>query len=438
LFRASLTGASALVVRGTSTVVGLASIPFIASYLGVERLGMWLMLTTILGWAAYGDFGVALSLTNALAGADGRQDAAEASELTSSAYFLLAILAAAVGVVFGFAYPHISWARVFNVSTAEAQLEAGPAMLAGMVYVVLRLFLSVSGQIYAALQEGYIYLWWTLIGTVSSLVGLVIAIFLRAPLPTLVGVYFGGLLVGDLLATIYLLVWRHQYLRPTIQSFRWHRVRHLLSRGTAFWLASVSAVLFLQMDLVLVDQLFGAASAATYGTALKLVTLIGAVHTAFIHPLWPSYSEALASGDVGWIQRTFTGSIRFSLLWAVPVSIAYLALGTSTVSALVHSQVQTVGIGLILVLLLSELINVVARCISTLLNGLGTLRSQIAFVPIGAIVNLGLSLIFARIVGPAGVALATAVCLLVFWVGVMGFDARTQVARLSRRLVLQT
>jgi hypothetical protein len=89
---------------------------------------------------------------------------------------------------------------------------------------------------------------------------------------------------------------------------------------------------------------------------------------------------------------------------------------------------QSVPFLIIIAITLTEIANAVSRCISTLLNGLGRLRSQVMFVPVGIVVNVGLSLVLAQWVGPAGVAFATCFCLIVFWIGIMGRDAARSLA----------
>ena len=422
LFRAGLTGVTTLAVRGATSLVALAAIPLLAGYLGNEGLGVWLLVATLLAWGGVADLGLTLSLTNAVATADGAKDHRAAAEAVSSVFFSLAALSAVVIVGAWLLQPVVPWDRVFNVSGDQARADVASVALVGMLFFAVRLLVGISGSVFAAYQEGYIYLLWTALGNFLGLCGLFAAVALHASLPVLVAVYYGGLLVGDIAADLHLMGKRRPYLRPRLTAVRIPAAVRLLRKGVAFWIATVSAILFLQIDLILITQLFGASTAAVYGTALKLATFIGSIQAAFIHPLWPSYSEALASKDVAWIRRIFAASIRLSIFWAVPVALLALVAGARVVDSMTQTT-EPVDNLIIIALVLCEIANAVARCISTLLNGLGHLRSQLVFVPIGIVVNLGLSLVLAQRFGPAGVAFATCICLLTFWVGVMGRDA---------------
>ena len=322
LFRAGLTGVTTLAVRGATSLVALAAIPLLAGYLGNEGLGVWLLVATLLAWGGVADLGLTLSLTNTVATADGAKDHRAAAEAVSSVFFSLAALSAVVIVGAWLLQPVGALGPgLQRIRSPGAGRRRGVALV-GMLFFAVRLLVGISGSVFAAYQEGYIYLLWTALGNFLGLCGLFAAVALHASLPVLVAVYYGGLLVGDIAADLHLMGKRRPYLRPRLTAVRIPAAFRLLRKGVAFWIATVSAILFLQIDLILITQLFGASTAAVYGTALKLATFIGSIQAAFIHPLWPSYSEALASKDVAWIRRIFAASIRLSIFWAVPGSPA--------------------------------------------------------------------------------------------------------------------
>ena len=68
--KAVFTGLSTIGVKGVTVAAGLLSIPITSKYLGVERFGLWLTLSTLLTWVSVADLGLANSLTNVLASAN--------------------------------------------------------------------------------------------------------------------------------------------------------------------------------------------------------------------------------------------------------------------------------------------------------------------------------------------------------------------------------
>jgi len=430
LRRAGLTGLATLFSRGVTVLIGLATLPITSHYLGKERFGLWLTLSSLMAWIVIADLGIAVSLINALSTADGREDRTTAQRAVASAFWMTALIAVLVIGLGLITVRFVNWGFIFNLATSQAADEAGPAVLVLLVLCALRLPSSIIGCTYQAYQEGYIYQVWSGLGGLCGAAGLIIAVRLEAGLPWLVGAYLGGMLLTDVLSGIYLFGYRKSWLYPSILRFDAAEAKWLIRRGSQFWIAQVSAIFMLQIDLLIVSWLFGASEAGVYGTALRLYLLIGAIQTAFIAPLWAAYGEALARRDFEWIVRTFKMSLKISLVLVIPAGLLICLLMPYAFRLLVTDDIRA-GIDLRLALMFSEICNAAARCIATFLNGIGSIRSQVIFGPVGAVFNIILSVLLGRLMGPAGVALATVVCLLIIWIVIIGQDAGNRIREFS-------
>lgn len=419
-----------LAVRGATIAAGLISIPLTAQYLGTERFGMWLTLSTFLTWVSVADLGLSNSLMNALATADGRQDPKYAKQAVSSAFWLMIGVAGIVTTIFLSTYSFIPWERVFNVSSAQAKADAGPAVLVGMAFFVLRLPLSIPGRIYGAYQEGYFYQLWSGLSSLLSIGGLIAAINVQASLPLLVAAFFGTLLLGDIFSAIHLFGWQRKWLRPGPHQFSWSVSKWLLNVGWQFWLAQISAIIIFQTDLIIVAQLFGARVVASYGVTLKLFTFIGIIQLAFLAPLWAAYSEALSKNDINWIAQIFKKSIYLSFLWSLVVGILLYILSPYVIRSWV-GQDAVPEQSLLLAMFFTSTLSAVSQCVGMLINGLCEVRLQTIVGPISAISNLFLSITLGHLLGVSGVAWATAICILIFSLGILGVDVLKKLKKLK-------
>ena len=423
--RASLTGMIALMSMVITTGSGLVSIPLTARYLGTERFGMWLTLSTFLAWVSVADLGLANSLTNALAIADGQEDRKQAREAISSASYLMIGVAGSVLVILLMVYPLIPWERVFNVSSLQARGEAGSAILVRIFIFVLRLPLSIPRRVYDAYQEGYFIQFWNILSNLLALGALLVSIQLHAGLPLLVGAFFGTALLGDLFAGIYLLGWRRQWLRPSLNYFSLLRAKSLLKTGSQFWLAQISAIILYQTDLLVVAQLFGAKEVASYGVTLKLFSFIGGLAMTLLSPFWPAYTEALARKDLPWIVQTFKKSICISSLGSLALGILVFILCPQIISSWVGQEAIPEQ-NLLLAMLFTSVLTSVAHSFGVLICGLGDLSVAATVGLLQGITNIFLSLVLGYLIGVSGVAWATGICILVFSLGMMGKDALRQ------------
>jgi len=406
LIKVGLTGSSNLVIRLISIGMSLISIPLTAKYLGAERFGLWLMLSTFLNWVSMADFGLANSLKNALATADGKEEREKAQIAVSSVFWLTVNISLILGIVFYISYPFIPWARIFNVTSDIAKSEAALAVIIVEILFLSRLILSIPSNIYHAYQEGYLYNSWEVISSILSIAALIIAIIYKASLPVLVAAGFGTSLLGSLLSAIHIFVWRRPWLKPSLIYFRWNEASSLLKIGFHFWLAQISAILLLQTDLIVVAQLFGAVEVAKYGVTLKLFGLLSVIQTSFLHPLWTAYTEAIARQDYQWVIKTFKYSIWISMIWLIPASGFLLIFGQQIIKVLVNKDIIP-GIYLLSAMCLTTIITGFTQSLAMLLNGLGEVRIQALLGLPSGIFNLIISVILAHYLGSAGICLGT-------------------------------
>jgi O-antigen/teichoic acid export membrane protein len=434
--RAKITGLATLITRGVTVIASLVSIPLTAKYLGPERFGLWLTLNVILTWAGMADFGLANGLTNALATADGKENQEQAQQAVSSASGLMLMSATGLTILFLLVYPHVGWDQVFNVVSTTAISEAGPSLFVSVIFVLLRLPLSIPGRIYTAYQEGYIYQLWTGFSSILAVVGLAIAIHLQVSLPILISVFFGVTLLGDIFAAVHLFGLQKPSLRPNLKYFQWSQSQWLLSIGFQFWISQIAAVLIFQTDLIIISKLFGSEAVASYGVVLRLFTLITIVQAAFLSPLWPAYTEALSRRDLSWIFRTFKRTIYLSSIWALVIGLV-LILTSSNILRTWVGETAIPSFALLLSMMFTTLTLTISQCIAVLINGLEILKVQTLVAPIAATSNLCLSILLGLWIGPAGVALSTGLCTLVFSIGIIGGNMLKELISLKEMQAFQ-
>lgn len=421
--RAGLTGLTALFSRGVTVIIGLATLPITSHYLGKERFGLWLTLSSLMAWIVIADLGIAISLINALSSADGKDDRITAQRSVASAFWMTVLIALLMIGVSLVAVKLISWKVVFNLISPLAISEAGPSVLVLLILCALRLPSSIVSCTYQAYQEGYLYQLWNGFGGLLGAAGLILAVMLEAGLPWLVGAFLGGMLLTDAISGLHLFVYRKSWLAPTLAKFDLGQAKWLLRRGGLYWIAQLSAILLFQVDLLIVARLYGASEVPVYGTTLRMFMLLGAVQMAFLAPLWPAYGEAWARKDRNWVSKTYKRSIQYSLLLFIPAAMILAILMPNIFKILVTDDLLP-NQNLTMVMMATEVINSLTRCISILLNGLGVIRGQALIGPIAGVINLGLSWILGSWIGPMGVSLSTALCLSVFWIGFLGCEAK--------------
>ena len=421
--KAALTGVITLVVRAISIGTGLISIPITAGYLGKEQFGVWLLLSTLMSWITLADLGLTNSLVNVLSTALAQGDGLTAKKSVASAFFpmiLLGMVLLTTSIVSSFFVP---WDRVLNIRLSSSlQQDTRMAITVAMCFFAVRIPLSIPRCIYSAYQQGYIYQLWIGLVNILSLISLFVAQYYRVNLPWLLGIFFGVVMLGDLFAGIDIFYFRHRWLKPKFTDCDPSSFRDLLKVGFQFWIAQISAICIFQTDLIIVAQLFGVVEVGTYGVLLKLFSTIEMISSSFVTPLWPAYSDAKARGDYRWINQTFRNSLVGASIWSIGAGVILVFLSPILLKYLIGKDVYLIP-ELPLYMLLTYVLICTSQCVAVLVNGLGRLKFQSYVAPMSAVANLLLSFWLGKAIGIQGVTLATAICILVFSVLLVGGDA---------------
>src|SRR3984957_323827 len=98
--RAFLTGGAATLARVVQVGTSLVTVPLTLKYLGNERFGLWMTISSVLAMAAFADFGVGNGVLNTVAKAYGKDDVEGIRKAVSSGFAVLNLIAASLLLLF--------------------------------------------------------------------------------------------------------------------------------------------------------------------------------------------------------------------------------------------------------------------------------------------------------------------------------------------------
>ncbi len=411
--RVCLTAAGSVLSRGVQLGTSLVSIPLTIHYLGAERYGLWMTVTTLIAVLGFADLGMGNGLLNAVSAAHGKDDRREATAAVSNAFFLLLAASVTLALVFAIAYPSIGWSRLFNVKSTRAMAEAGPAATVFIVSFLLSLPFGIVQKTQLGYQEGFESNLWAAGGSLTGLGGLLVAIRMRSGLPGLML----GLLLGPLIALVvncwFFFFRQRPWLRPkwTLVSLR--GAKKLVANGLLFFALQLAGALCYQSPNFVIAQMLGANVVTEYAVPLKLFSIAPMLLSFVLTPLWPAYGEAIARGDRVWVTKTLKRSISLGLLVNVPAAAGLVLFGPALIRVWVGPAVK-VGLPLLVGLGIWAVLNSFGGPIAMFLNGANIVRFQVVCALLMGISGLGLSIVMVGQLGVAGVVFATVIAQLVF------------------------
>lgn len=411
--RVILSTIASAIAKVLSVAIVLITVPLTLSYLGTERYGMWMTISSLIAMLSFADLGMGNGLLNAVAHAHGRGDVRAIRSYISSGFASLSFIACCVLIGFAMVYPWVTWAKVFNAQGVLAQSESGPALATFVALFAINIPLGVVGRVQAGLQQSFRASLWQCAGSLVGLACMLAVIQLRAGLPWLVAAAFGAPALAAAFNTALYLGRSRVDLRPRYSDVSRNAVKHVARTGVLFLILQLVTAVAYASDNLVIAQLLGASAVTDYAIPEKLFSLIAMAVAMMLAPLWPAYGEALACGDMSWVRRAFGRSLLVALSVSSVLSVGLAIAAPTLLSIWVGHPVDPPFL-LLIGLALWKVIEAGGNAVAMLLNGANIVRPQIIIAVLTGVCAFILKIVLVGHIGVSGAVWATiiAFCLI--------------------------
>ena len=399
--RAVLSAIVSVAARIVSLGVLFLTVPLTLHYLGKERYGMWMVMSSTLGLMTVADLGLGNGLLNFVAKARGERNEELMKRVVSSAFFMLLGMTCVLSVCLALVWHWLDFGALFNVSDPAIRREAGMAMAALAACFLFGMPLTVSDQIQKGFQEGWKSSFWSIGGSLLSLPLVFLAVHLKAGLVDLILIVAGMPVAAQMGNTLYMFGFEMRWLCPDWRMARGKDGMSLLNLGLLFSVMQISAIVSYQLDNLVIARILGPSAVPCYVLTQRLFLLMPTALSFLILPLRPAYSEALARGDRAWAVSTFKRTVRLALILNTGAAIFLYCFAPFIIRVWVGADLvppTSLLWGSILWLLLQS----VDAPLSVFINGIGAVKMMAIIGPLIALANLGFSIFFTYRIGVAG------------------------------------
>ena len=397
---------SALASKGVALLVSFLSVPLTVRYLGAERYGAWVTISTAMAWMVLADFGLSSSLTNLVA----QGYASDSKELpqasVAAAFWSLTGIAFILGLLFFAIWPHVPWDRVFNVQSTQARAEVGPALATAFVVFILNFPLSIVPRVYGAYQEVAKSNAWATTGNLLGLAALVFVAHSKAGLVSLVLAVSGSALLVNFFSAVWLFGQSKPWLRPRPDRVTWSSTRQLTSLGGMFFVIQIAALVLFQTDNLIIAHYLGAAAVTPYSVTWRLFTFTALFQSLAGPSYWPAYAEAFSKGDLGWVRSRFHTNLRITIGSTVVLTVPLVLFGRWIIERWAGTAAVPPG-SLLVCMGVWSVIYGAMNSQSCLLASSGRVRTQMIYSLLASAVNLILSIVLVQKLGLVGVIMGT-------------------------------
>ncbi len=412
--RLRLTVAASAANKFIGFAVSVVAVPITVTYLGVERYGIWLTISSVLSWMALFDLGLASGLRNALSESYAKGDREAARRNVSSAAWLLLLLAVLLALLAALSIALVPWPRIFNLQPASP-LWSETTWTVAVVFgiLVLRFPLSIVSVVYYGFQEGYRAAFWDSAAVLANLAGIWAISYTQRGLFGLALASLGASLAITLANAVFLFGREKPWLRPALAALSWPVVKKQLDIGYKFLAIQMAAIIVYQTDLVIISRILGPSNVPTYALTGRLFTYVIGLQALLLNALTPAYTEAMVRKDLAWVQKNLVRSVLASLAAGALLGAAFFFWGGSIIDFWAGSRGVVPSQELLLVFSLWLVSYLVQNCFATFLIAIGSISLMSVLSVPGAVINIVLCIFFGMKWGVVGVAFGNLVTLFI-------------------------
>lgn len=400
-----------ILLRAASIGLSLLLVPVMLDYLGQAHYGIWLTITSFLGWSALLDMGVGNGLKNRLGEALAREDHTMLKAYTTSAYGILGGVSLLALLVFSLLTVVLDWPTLLGASGVPTGVLTA-ALWLFFLFFCAKIVLNQVLTIAAAGQQTRL----------SDVVNLLINLFTLLSLLAVANVSGDRLIIVSIicgavpvliLIGVSLWAFRGPYadFAPKRSLFSMSKAKDVLGLGGRFFVIQLAGIVLFSTDNLIISHYIGPESVTPYHISFRYFGLVVTLFSILITPIWPAYTEAYERGDTDWIQRITQRLIK---VWvALTVGVICMWIVAPRVYGLwVGEEVEIAGI-LNAMMALYVVTITWGSIFVTFINATGKLRIQLYCSIAAGIINIPLSILFIEgtDLGAAGVILATILCL---------------------------
>ena len=301
-------------IRGISIAISLLLVPLTINYVNVSQYGIWLTLSSIVGWFSFFDIGFTKGLRNKFAEAKATGDHELAQVYVSTTYAILAIIFCLIWLIFLLVNHFLNWAHILNVSESMRS-EISVVAVIVFTYFCLQFVLRIITTIITADQQPAKASLIDVLGQVLSLIFVLILVkTTQGSLINLGWALCASPILVLLAANIFFFRGTYKNYKPLISKVKFSQIKGLFNIGIIFFIIQIAGIVQYQTANIIIAQNFGTSDVTSYNIVYKYFGTLSMAFIIFLTPFWSASTEAYMKNDIQWIKNAIKKYIRLNLL----------------------------------------------------------------------------------------------------------------------------
>lgn len=390
-----------------TALVTLAMTPFVIHSLGNSMYGLWILIGSFMGYYGLFDFGLGSVVQRFVSSAIGKKDYKEANICISTMFFMysiIAIILIILSAIIVFVAPLIvhnnQFLRIFRqiifILGFSIACSFPLRVFTGILISHTRYDLVAAVELLQLFVRTLLVIW-----SLKSGHGIIALALIT------LGVDWLGYVSYFLLSKKIMRSFRLSRLFIDIR-----RIRSFLNYSVYTFTSQIADKLLFKMDYFVIAGFVGLSAITVYSIASRLISYFMEFITSAIGIMLPVFSQYEAKGDYNSIREKYILVTKISSYLSIAVGAIMLTSGKAFITKWMGNE-YLYAYNILVILLIPTILSFMQGPVFGLLLGISKHKFY-SFTKLGeGILNLILSLILVRKYGVIGVALGTAIPMII-------------------------
>ena len=323
--------------RSSNIAVRLFTIPLVINYLGNERFGLVMTISSMSGYIFLLDFGVASALVNKLTSCYTAGERESADKYITAGFVFLGSVSALFGVCLIFAIPLFDWGTILKLQSVGTE-EVNTLLFIALGLFLIQLPLSLVQRVPYAFQRGRLNETYSLVANILSLAGVLLSVLLKLSISFVTLFLISAPAIGGIGLMLHLLL--RDEVRIVRMPYRTivSLVRECRQAGYDFIVMQSLAVLMTGLQFTLLALYHGAAAVAPYALMFQVLVAVQTPFIALIQPMWTKVAQLTRQKEFYTIRALLRNYFKMALLYSLATSVFFLFMLNPLLAIFLRSQ----------------------------------------------------------------------------------------------------
>jgi O-antigen/teichoic acid export membrane protein len=319
--KAFLTTLTGVIFRIVSILLSIISIPITLKYLGIERYGMWMTISSVTLLFGFMDLGLGSALINLISISKTAKNDLYIRKRISNVYLIIFSISICIVILNLILYFFIPWNLIYNVKSSLAVSESAPATFFLIFSFIVSYLFGITQKVQAGYQQEYIFNLWQILGAFISFIFLLIVIQFQGGLTSVIFSITGIPALVSMLNFVYFFYKKNPSLSPSLHLFDYTICVEMLKKSSMFLMLWFVNFFGYSIDRILIAHFDGPEGVASFSIVERIFSITSLIQL-YTLALWPAFSSSVANKEFIWIRELLIKMLQISTAFSILICTA--------------------------------------------------------------------------------------------------------------------